>query len=60
MVLVFITLFLLSLALALRSMKDLDVPNEVHKMLAKKKVKGTFILMKGKKVKHYSSTSSSS
>lgn len=59
MIYIFIGLFIVSLILAARSMKDLDVPDEIRKMLMNRKIKGTILFMKDK-VTHYSSTSSSS
>ncbi|MCX6731093.1 MAG: hypothetical protein NTZ55_04545 [Candidatus Roizmanbacteria bacterium] len=57
--LIIIALFVFSLALALRSMKDLNVPQEIHRMIRNKKYKGKIVFFKDKKVKHYSSSSSS-
>lgn len=50
---------MLSFILALRSMKDFDVPHEVKVMLNSKQVRGTIVFFKNK-VMHYSSDSSSS
>lgn len=54
-----ILIFILSVVLAHRSMKDLQTPHEITRMIAKKKVRGTVLFTKGK-VRHYSSLSSSS
>lgn len=59
MVPIFIAIFFISLILAIRSMKDLDIPQEIRRMLQNRKIKGTILIMKDK-VTHYSSTSSSS
>ncbi|MCX6732357.1 MAG: hypothetical protein NTV98_02345 [Candidatus Roizmanbacteria bacterium] len=56
---IIIALFVLSLILAIRSMKDLNVPQEIHRMINNKKYKGKIVFFKDKKVKHYSSSSSS-
>lgn len=55
----FVLLLILVLAfiLALKSMKDFDVPGEIKKMISARKMKGTIILTK-KKAIHYSSDSS--
>lgn len=49
---VFILILLFSLALALRSMHDFELPNEVKKLLRFKKVQGTIMFFKDK-IKHY-------
>lgn len=55
--LIFVLIFIFSFILAIRSMKDWQLPAEIRKLIGGKRVKGTIIL--GKKVKHYSSSSSS-
>ena len=59
-ILIIIALFIISLILALRSMKDLDVPDETHRMINNKKYKGRIVFFKNKQTKHYSSSSASS
>ncbi len=61
MILTFILIFIISFILALRSMRDFGLPNEVKKMISEKKIKGTIIFLKNKIVfyKHHSSSSSS-
>lgn len=59
MIFTLIGIFIFSLILALRSMKDHGLPEEIKKLMSQKKVKGTILIMKDK-VNHYSSTSSSS
>ncbi len=56
---ILILILVVSLLLALRSMKDTHVPKELHELIAKRKVRGKIVFFKGK-VKHYSSSSSSS
>ncbi|MFH0773404.1 MAG: hypothetical protein V1922_03785 [bacterium] len=56
---IIITLFFISLILALRSMKDFHVPEEIQRIINNKKYKGRIVFFKNKKVKHYSSSSSS-
>jgi hypothetical protein len=49
--------------MALRSMKDFDMPPEIHQMLRSKKIKGTIVFFKNRVTHHsahYSSDSSSS
>jgi hypothetical protein len=58
MIYILIGLFVLSFILAVRSMGDLDIPDEIQRLLRVRKIKGTILFMSGK-VKHYSSTSSS-
>lgn len=52
-------LFIVSLILAVRSMKDLHIPQEIQRIINDKKYKGKIVFFKGKKTKHYSSSSSS-
>ncbi|MFA5136466.1 MAG: hypothetical protein WC489_03670 [Patescibacteria group bacterium] len=59
MIYIFIFIFMLSLLLAFFSMKDMDVPNEIKKLLPMRKLKGSIVFFKNK-VKHYSSSSESS
>lgn len=59
MIFIFILLFVIAFILALRSMKDLNVPDEIKKMLRIRKLKGTIVFLKDK-ITHYSSPSSSS
>lgn len=59
MIYIFIFIFVLSLLLAFFSMKDMDVPNEIKKLLPMRKLKGSIVFFKNK-VKHYSSSSESS
>lgn len=53
-------LLVFSFVLAVRSMKDLGVPDEINRMIGNKKYKGRIVFFRGKKTKHYSSSSSSS
>lgn len=52
-------LFAVSLILAVRSMKDIHIPKEIQQLISNKKYKGRIVFFKGKKTKHYSSSSSS-
>ena len=58
-ILIIAILFVISLILALRSMKDINIPQEIQRMINNKKYKGRIVFFKDKKVKHYSSSSSS-
>ena len=58
MLTVVVVIFCLSLVITFFSMRDFDVPKEVRNRIKHKKLKGTIIFYKGKKVKHYSSSSS--
>lgn len=58
MAFIFIILFCLSLVLAVRSMRDFEIPSEIRQLLRSRKIHGTIVFMKDK-VLHYSSTSSS-
>ncbi len=55
----FILIFILSFFLAIRSMRDFNVPKEVKDMVRENKSKGTILFLK-KNIKHYSSSSGSS
>jgi len=64
MLLVFLVILIISFILALRSMKDFDMPNEIKKLLQNQKIRGTIIFLKDKIVHYpaqrdYSSDSSS-
>jgi hypothetical protein len=59
MVFIFLLLLILSFLLALRSMKDLDVPVEIERLVRSRKIKGSIVFLKNK-IKHYSSLSPSS
>ncbi len=54
-----IILFVISFVWAVRSMGDVRVPKEISELIARRKVRGKIVFFKGK-VKHYSSSSSSS
>ena len=58
-ILIIVSLFIISLILALRSMKDLHIPKEIQRIINNKKYKGRIVFFMGKKMKHYSSSSSS-
>lgn len=58
MIIIFLILFLVSFALALRSMKDFDVPQEIRGVLRNRKVRGTILFLKNKVVHHSSASSS--
>lgn len=51
-------IFIISLILAIRSMKDFGIPKELKVWLNGKRIKGTIVFFKDK-IKHYSSSSSS-
>jgi len=55
---ILIILFLLSLIMALFSMKDFQTPAEISRFITFRKVRGTIIFFKDK-ISHYSSSSSS-
>jgi hypothetical protein len=55
---IFLLIFLISIILAIRSMKDFNTPSEVNNIIREKKSKGTIVFFK-KNIKHYSSSSSS-
>jgi len=52
MLFTFVIILALSLILALRSMKDFNVPAEINRLIQGKKVKGKIIFFKNKIV-HY-------
>lgn len=52
MAIVYILLFVAAFILAIRSMKDFQIPKEVHKITSGRKKKGTFVIFKNK-VTHY-------
>jgi len=56
---ILIIILVLSFILALGSMKDFTVPKEVRQLFKINKVSGTIMFFK-EKIKHYSSSSSSS
>lgn len=58
MLAIFAGLLILSFIIALRSMKDLEIPEEIRRMIASRKIKGTILFLKNK-ITHYSSASSS-
>lgn len=58
MIITFAIILILSLVLAIRSMKDFDVPESIKKLIMGKRAKGTILFLK-KKIVHYSSGSSS-
>ncbi len=58
--LIFIILLIASFILALRSMKDFHLPDEINQLLQANKIRGSIVFFKDKKVEHYSSKSSSS
>lgn len=49
----------LSFILALFSMKDLQFPHDIRDFFTRRRMKGKIVFFEGKKVKHYSSSSSS-
>jgi len=56
---ILIFIFLTSFILAYRSMVDMEAPKEIRKFINKQRLNGTIIFLK-KKIKHYSSSLSSS
>jgi hypothetical protein len=56
----FIVVLIISFVLAVRSMREEGIPKEIVRMLHIRKFTGKIVFFKGKKVKHYSSSSSSS
>jgi len=50
MFLIFIIIFVISLILAIRSMKDFGVPNEIKKIILNKKTKGRILILKNKTI----------
>lgn len=53
-------LLVISFIMALRSMKDFHLPDEINKIISSRKMRGSIVFFKDKKVEHYSSKSSSS
>jgi len=49
---IFIVIFVISLVLAFRSMKDFEIPKEIRKLINLKNKKGSIVFFKNK-VKHY-------
>lgn len=60
MILIFVGIFAISLVWAFLSMGDMEIPEEIAKLLRVRKIKGTIVFFKDNKVKHYSSSSKSS
>ena len=58
MIITLLIIFVLSLIMAIYSMRDFDVPDSVKKLISRKNAKGTIVFLK-KKIIHYSSGSSS-
>ena len=52
---IFLILLTISFILALRSMKDFEMPKEVKALLRFRNIRGTILFFKGKKIKHYRS-----
>lgn len=59
MILTISTILVISFIMALWSMRDFKMPDEIQKLLMRRKIKGTIVFLKDK-VKHYSSDSASS
>ncbi len=61
MIILFFVIFLISVILAIRSMKDFQVPSEIKHLLLTGKIKGTIVFLKDKIVhyRHHSSSVSS-
>ena len=59
MEIVFILILIISVLITFKSMKDLEAPKEIRSLIKKRKTKGTILFLK-KKIKHYSSSLSSS
>jgi hypothetical protein len=59
MVYMFAAIFVVSLILAISSMKDLNAPEEISKLISMRKIRGSIVFFKNK-VHHYTSSSSSS
>jgi len=49
---ILILILILSFILALRSMKDFELPKEVRRLLKINRIKGTIVFLK-EKIKHY-------
>lgn len=60
LILTFAAILLISFVWALFSMRDLAVPDEIAKLLRVRRIKGSIVFFKDRKVKHYSSSSSRS
>ena len=56
----FVVLFIIAFIMAWRSMKDFHLPEEISKLINSRKIRGSIVFFKDKKVEHYSSKSSSS
>lgn len=56
--LIFAGIFVLSLIMAILSMRDMGVPKEISRLISVRKHKGSIVFFKHQ-VKHYSSSSSS-
>ncbi len=57
---IFGLIFILSVVLAFRSMRDeKGVPKEISRLITARKHSGRIVFFSGKKTKHYSSSSSS-
>lgn len=59
MEIIFLVIFIISVLITFRSMGDLDAPKEIKSLIKKRRTKGTILFFK-KKIKHYSSSLSSS
>lgn len=59
MITTIIIIFVVALLSAIYSMRDFDVPKEIHTLIFQKKARGTIVFLK-ESIKHYSSSSSSS
>lgn len=57
MIYVFGALLLISVILAVRSMKDFEIPKEINRMISSRNLKGTIVFFKNKPT-HYSSKKS--
>ncbi len=55
----FFVILIVSFLLALRSMRDFDVPVEIRKQLSLRRIRGRFVFFRDA-IHHYSSSSSSS
>lgn len=55
----FFILFIVSVVLAVRSMREEGIPREITKLLHMRKFTGRIVFFKGHHTKHYSSSSSS-
>lgn len=60
MYIILAALLVFSFILALRSMGDIQVPEEIQKLVRQNRHKGRIVFFKNKTTKHYSSSSSSS